>query len=62
MQQKEIRKEDKMQLSKQELFNIKGGAITATMINALSRAVAALWEIGRAVGSTLRRIFSKDFC
>lgn len=51
-----------MVLSDEYLATIDGGALTASMLNALSRAISTIYDIGYALGSTLRRIFSKTTC
>lgn len=51
-----------MKLQADELMKIQGGAITAALINAVSRAVSTILEIGRTVGSAIRRIYSKNYC
>lgn len=51
-----------MQLNEQELIKIQGGAISATLLNAVSRAVSTILELGRTVGSAIRRIYSKNYC
>ena len=54
--------EDKMELNKEEMRNITGGAITSAMINAISKAVNTIYELGRQTGSALRRIISGKYC
>ena len=49
-------------LKEEELLNIKGGAINATLVNALARIIGVFYEIGEAVGSSIRRITSKNRC
>ena len=51
-----------MQLSKTELWSIKGGSLSATFLNALSRAVSTILDVGRSIGSSIRRIFSRSIC
>lgn len=51
-----------MKLHSQELLEIKGGAITATLLNALARVVNSIIEIGKMVGSSIRRISTKTYC
>ncbi len=53
-----------MQLNKAELLQIKGGSITitATLINALARGISVLFELGQAVGSSIRRAITKTTC
>ncbi len=51
-------------LAKYELVEVKGGATTSlpTLINAITKGISLLFEIGRSVGSTMRRIFTNNFC
>jgi hypothetical protein len=49
-------------LKEEELLNIKGGAINATLVNALARIIGVFYDIGEAVGSSIRRITSKNRC
>lgn len=50
-----------MKLTNKELHEINGGA-SATMINALSRAVSTIFKIGQSIGSSIRRVFSRSYC
>jgi hypothetical protein len=53
-----------MKLNSEELYKIEGGssAISATLLNALSRAASTLLELGRTVGTAIRRTYSKNYC
>lgn len=51
-----------MRLNEQQLTEIQGGAITATLLNAISRAASTILEIGRIVGSSIRRLMNKNYC
>lgn len=51
-----------MKLTKEELYEINGGGITATMLNAFARAFNTVLEFGRTVGTAIRRISSKNYC
>ncbi len=53
-----------MILSKEELLNVTGGdfTITATFLNALSRGVSTIADLGRSLGSAIRRIVSGSIC
>lgn len=50
------------ELSKEELKQIYGGAISSTLLNAFIRGVNTFFEVGKTLGSAVRRIFSKDIC
>jgi len=51
-----------MQLTKEELFEVQGGSITASFLNALSRAASTILDIGRSIGSSLRRMVTRNYC
>ena len=39
-----------------ELKNIYGGSITATFLGAIARCINSISELGRSLGSSIRRI------
>ena len=49
-------------LTNEDLISIRGGSITATMLNAFSRAIDTILNLGQIVGSSIRRAFSKNYC
>lgn len=51
-----------MYLNNQELANIVGGGLTATLLNAVSRLIKTIYDIGYALGSTLKRTIKKRYC
>lgn len=51
-----------MILTKQELLNITGGAVTATLINAFAKGISTLLELGRNFGSAIRRVSTGKLC
>jgi len=52
-----------MQLNNEKMKQIDGGAsITSAMINALSKAVNTLYELGRQTGSAIRRLVNNSYC
>lgn len=51
-----------MELHNEQMKLIDGGGITSSMINAISKAVNTLYELGRQTGSALRRIIKKANC
>ena len=50
------------QLKKEELKEIRGGAFTASLLNAISRAGSLILELGRSVGSSVRRFMTNSLC
>ncbi len=52
-----------MKLSNTELKNIKAGAtISATLINSLIKGINSFLDIGRYLGSSIRRMVSGNTC
>ncbi len=51
-----------MTLSDKELLKIKGGAITASLINAIARGISTIADLGRSVGTAIRRLVSGKIC
>jgi len=53
-----------IELNNKELMTIEGGAnwFTASFFNAASRAVETVMNIGRSLGSAIRRAFSGKVC
>lgn len=52
-----------MQLEKIQLLNIVGGGtISGTIINAIARGIDAIMDVGRSLGTAIRRLGSKKIC
>ena len=52
-----------IELNNNELMNIEGGAgFTATLLNAVSRTISTVIDLGRSLGSALRRVISGNVC
>ncbi len=49
-------------ISKEELLKITGGDLTSGMLNALARGLSTLTDLGRALGSAIRRMVSGKIC
>ncbi|MBQ3856506.1 MAG: hypothetical protein II762_07445 [Ruminococcus sp.] len=50
-------------MSEVELINVRGGeAINTAILNTLVRLVTASFELGRALGSSIRRMISDNKC
>ena len=51
------------ELSNKELMNIEGGvSFSASLLNAASRAISTLLELGRNLGSAIRRSINGSVC
>ncbi len=46
-----------MRLNKQEMMEIKGGATTASFINAVTKAFEFIFELGQSIGKNLAKWF-----
>jgi len=51
-----------MKLNNELLINIKGGAISSTLLNAFSRLISTVIDLGRTVGSSIYRYKNKNYC
>ena len=52
-----------LSLNTNELKEIKGGAnITGTFVNSIVRGIEAILDLGRSLGSAIRRIGSNNIC
>lgn len=51
-----------MILNDHELKAINGGAITSTLINAIVKGFSLIIELGKSLGSTIRRVTSGKTC
>ena len=50
-------------LNNKESILIAGGVnVNGTFLNAFSRALKTLYDIGYALGASLKRAFSKSYC
>ena len=49
-------------MKEEELVNVRGGGLSATMISAVSRGVNTFYDLGRSFGSALRRAISGKTC
>ena len=51
-----------MELEKQELLRIVGGAISGTLLNSIIRGINVFLDLGRSVGTAIRRLRSNNIC
>jgi len=51
-----------MDLTKEELLTIKGGAWSAALVNATVKGFEFLYNLGKYVGTTISRVWSKNLC
>ena len=55
------RKDDSM-LENEEMMKVTGGGITSALVNAATRLFASLLDLGKTVGSSIRRISTGKLC
>lgn len=51
-----------MNLNKNEMINVTGGGISYSLINAISKAITTLYELGKSTGSAIRRVIKNTYC
>ena len=53
-----------MKLKNDELITIKGGnsSLSASMINSISKLLDTIMDVGRSLGTAIRRIYSDELC
>ncbi len=51
-----------MKINDQELVMIVGGGISAALITAVTKVFTTIIEIGKMIGSSLRRGQTKNYC
>ncbi len=50
-------------LTKEELLNIEGGlTISGSLINSLARGASVLLDLGRSLGTAIRRLVGNNLC
>ena len=50
------------ELEDNELNKISGGGITSSIMNAIISAVNFIYEVGKELGSTIRRMNEDSYC
>lgn len=51
-----------MELKQNQMTEINGGGITSAWLNAISKAINTLYELGKQCGSGIRRVVSGTYC
>lgn len=51
-----------MELKKQELLTITGGALSGTLLNSIVRGINAFLDLGRSIGTAIRRLTTNTIC
>ena len=55
-------KSDQMRLTDNQLKSISGGSLTATFLNAIVKGFNLIIELGKSLGSSIRRVISGKSC
>ena len=50
------------ELDRKELLSVEGGSISGTMINSITKGINTILDMGRSLGSAIRRIGSNNIC
>ncbi len=50
------------ELNQEELKKISGGSISAAMLAAIVKGAETILDVGRSLGTAIRRIFTKNVC
>lgn len=51
-----------MKLKKEEMLKINGGGISGTLINSVIRGINSILELGRSLGTAIRRLTANNLC
>lgn len=51
-----------MKLGKKEMLEINGGAISGNLLNYVIKGFNTLLDLGRSLGSAIRRLTSNNLC
>lgn len=51
-----------MKIKDENLLLIAGGALDSSFINAFVRLVSSVIEVGKMIGTSIRRAISKNYC
>jgi len=50
------------ELKEIEMTKISGGAIASPLINAISKMITTLYDLGEKTGSSIRRLINGKYC
>jgi len=51
-----------MKLNNNEMEKVVGGGFTSSMLNAISKAVTTVYNLGKNLGSSIRRMAYGKYC
>lgn len=50
------------ELNNNELLSVEGGSISGTLISSIARGINTVLDLGRSLGSAIRRIGNNNVC
>ena len=50
------------ELKTTEMHEVSGGSIASPLINAVTKAITSIYDLGRETGSALRRLINGKYC
>ena len=50
------------ELTKEESMSLYAGGITSTILNAIVKGIGVVADLGRTLGSAIRRLFDNKLC
>jgi len=50
------------ELKESEMTTVSGGGIASPLINAISKMITTLYDLGEKTGSSIRRLVSGKYC
>ncbi len=51
-----------MKMKYWELDKVTGGVVSGTKLNALTKIISTIYDVGYALGKTLRKIIDRNTC
>lgn len=51
-----------IELKELEMAKVNGGGITSPLINAISKMITTLYDLGEKTGSSIRRLINGKYC
>ncbi len=49
-------------MSDEELLTVYGGAFSAALLSGIVSAIKTIYEIGKSIGTSIRRVIEKKYC
>ncbi len=49
-------------MTNEELMNVVGGAFSAALVTAIVSALKGIYDLGKSIGSSIRRVLGGKYC